>query len=345
VAAILPLRLFLGATFLYAGLDKILDPRFFDPASPASINAQLIAFARLSPIGPLVRLAEPLAAPIGLLVAVAEIAVGLGALTGLAFRAAAVGGVLLSVLFWLTASWSTHPYYYGPDLPYAAGWLTLALAGHGNVLVPRRLSVPRQGGHEPATTALPAPPPPSPERRAVLQMGLLAAVAVAVASLAAPFRLLGGTARTPGGGMGGTSEAPGGSQNPPAQSPDPVGMSPSPSDAATAGAVVAKIADVTRRGFAPFTIPFDSAPPLPAGDPGIVVRLPNGTFVAFDATCTHAGCTVDWNAADGTLLCPCHFASFDPAHGAAVLDGPTNQPLTTIPIVVDDAAGTISLRA
>jgi Rieske Fe-S protein len=35
---------------------------------------------------------------------------------------------------------------------------------------------------------------------------------------------------------------------------------------------------------------------------------------------------------------------FDPANGAAVVDGPTNQPLAPIPLIVDPASGTISLR-
>ena len=37
-AALLPLRLFLGATFLYAGLDKLLDPAFLDAAAPTSLQ-------------------------------------------------------------------------------------------------------------------------------------------------------------------------------------------------------------------------------------------------------------------------------------------------------------------
>ena len=92
VRALLPVRFFFGATFLYAGFDKLLDPRFFDAASPASIQAQMAFFTRVSPIAPLVRLGESLAVPIGLLIALAEIAIGLGALTGLAYRAAAWGG-------------------------------------------------------------------------------------------------------------------------------------------------------------------------------------------------------------------------------------------------------------
>ena len=37
--ALLPVRFFLGATFLYAGLDKLLDPTFLDPAAPTSLHA------------------------------------------------------------------------------------------------------------------------------------------------------------------------------------------------------------------------------------------------------------------------------------------------------------------
>ena len=61
--------------------------------------------------------------------------------------------------------------------------------------------------------------------------------------------------------------------------------------------------------------------------------------------CTHAGCTVGFDAASGVLLCPCHDATFDPAHDAAVLGGPTDQPLSALPIVVDPATGRILLRA
>ncbi len=137
-AALLPLRFFFGLTFLYAGLDKLLDPTFFNSASAGSIHAQLVEFSRVSPLGDLARFSEPFAVPIGLVIALGEIGIGLGALSGLAFRVAAVGGAVLSLLFWLTASWTTQPYYYGPDLPYAVGWIVLALAGTGGLLVPRQ---------------------------------------------------------------------------------------------------------------------------------------------------------------------------------------------------------------
>src|SRR5207342_2963582 len=139
---------------------------------------QLAAFAKVSPIAPLVELfAQPFPVEIGFLIAIAEIAVGVGALTGLLFRPAAVGGLALSILFWLTASWATTPYYYGPDLPYALGWLTLALAG-----TPGRFTIeawlPRGfdgGGYE---------EPFAPERRLALKAGLLGIAALAVAGFA-----------------------------------------------------------------------------------------------------------------------------------------------------------------
>jgi thiosulfate dehydrogenase [quinone] large subunit len=94
-----------------------------------------------------------------------------------------------------------------------------------------------------------------------------------------------------------------------------------------------------------FTVPFDAPNTLPAGDPGVIVKLPDGTLVAYDAVCTHQGCTVGWDAIDGVLLCPCHGAAFDAANKAAVLAGPARQPLAALPIVVDAATGTISLTA
>lgn len=320
-AALLPLRAFFGATFLFAGFDKLLDPRFLDPASPGSIQAQMVVFVRVSPLGALARAGEPYAVAIGLLIALAEIAIGLGALSGLAFRVAAAGGAALSILFWLTASWTTQPYYFGPDLPYAVGWLVLALAGHGGLLVPRWI------------TGADDPEPASPGRRAVLQSGVLAVVAVAVATVSVPLRVV---------GLGRQAdEAPSAGPSVAASTPSP--GTRSPSVAPRGGIPIAKVSDLQRTGAFAFTVPFDAPAPLPAGDPGVIVRLTDGTFVAFDALCTHEGCTVEWERADRFLHCPCHGAVFDPADRAVVLEGPTDQPLPALPIVVDSATGRISL--
>ncbi len=63
-----------------------------------------------------------------LLLAVVELTVGLLALIGLASRVAAAGGLALSLLFFLTASWHVRPFFYGADLPFAVCWLALLLA-------------------------------------------------------------------------------------------------------------------------------------------------------------------------------------------------------------------------
>ena len=42
------------------------------------------------------------------------------------------------------------------------------------------------------------------------------------------------------------------------------------------------------------------------------VRLmPNGQVLAFNDTCTHLGCKVDYQAADKQFFCPCHQSAFE----------------------------------
>src|SRR6266498_3037565 len=91
--ALAPLRIFLGGTFLYAGLDKLLDPSFLAASGQGSIGDQLLAFTRTSPLAPLVQaVAIPQPILIGIGMALLEIAIGLGALSGLLFRASAAAG-------------------------------------------------------------------------------------------------------------------------------------------------------------------------------------------------------------------------------------------------------------
>jgi cytochrome b6-f complex iron-sulfur subunit len=61
------------------------------------------------------------------------------------------------------------------------------------------------------------------------------------------------------------------------------------------------------------------------GFPIAVVRTGAASAVALSATCTHAGCTVDFDANANDLHCPCHNANFDLS--GAVLSGPTVIPL------------------
>jgi thiosulfate dehydrogenase [quinone] large subunit len=320
--ALLPLRFFVGATFLFAGIDKLVDPAFLRVAGPGSIGDQLATYSRISPLGPVIQ-AVALPAPllVGVLVASLEIAAGLGVLTGLAYRLSAVLGALLAATFFLTASWAVRPYYLGPDLPYLVGWITLALAGHGGLYVVGD-SVERAFSLAPAA-AITGSLAADRTRRGLLQVIVLAAGSLSVAGITGMLSALGpafGSEPAPP-----ASPAAGASST--VQSSGP-GASLAPGVIATVGAVQA-------HRSASFTDPT-------SGDPAVLVALADGTIVAFDAVCTHAGCTVVFDRLSGNLLCPCHGAIFDPAHGARVVDGPTDQPLASLPIRIDPT-GAISL--
>ncbi len=352
--ALIPLRLFLGATFLYAGLDKLLDPAFLRAAGPGSIGQQLEGFVHVSPVAPLVEIfALPFPVLTGLAIALLELAIGIGALTGLLYRLSAAGGFALSILFWLTASWATRPYYYGPDLPYALGWLTIALAGHGGRFTIESWFERQAGagaGLGPGRPAIGA----SPERRVFLQGAVIAAAAVAIGGVTGVVgRVLrpadeGGRAvaaanLAPGFGFGTmpgtTGSAPGTASPVPPVSPTVPSASPStsPTPGAPAAPVIATLDQIKPRHALAFQDPA-------TGDPAVLVRLANDHLVAYDAVCTHAGCTVGYDSASGLLLCPCHGAVFDPAQAGAVLAGPTNIPLASLPIRIDTATGRISLQ-
>src|SRR5580700_10749408 len=132
--ALLPLRAFLGFTFCFAGLQKRANPNFFNAASPSSIQAQLIASIRISPLHALLGHLLGYAVPIGILIAVAELAVGLGTLLGLWTRVAAAGGALLALTLFLTVSFHSSPYYTGADIVFLFAWIPLIVAGSGGVL-------------------------------------------------------------------------------------------------------------------------------------------------------------------------------------------------------------------
>lgn len=127
--ALLPLRIFLGVTFVYAGLDKLTDSAFLSATGDGSIGDLMRGARDTSAIPALVDLS--LKAPVGFAVALAigELLVGLGVLAGLLTRIASVGGALISLSLWLTVSWAVTPYYYGNDLPYMFCWVPLVLAG------------------------------------------------------------------------------------------------------------------------------------------------------------------------------------------------------------------------
>ena len=128
--ALLPLRLFLGITFVYAGLQKLSDPGFFHPGASTYIGTQLKGFATGTPGGFVLRaLATPHPTLAGVGVALLEVVVGLLALVGLATRWAAAVGLALNLLLFLTASWRTSPYFLGPDIVFVFAWLPFVFVG------------------------------------------------------------------------------------------------------------------------------------------------------------------------------------------------------------------------
>lgn len=358
-----PLRLFLGITFLYAGIQKLTDPQFFTPNTPGYIGRQIIAFAAGSPLrAPLLGLALPNAVAFGSLVAWGEVAIGLGTLLGLLLRPAAFFGALLSLIFFLSASWRVHPYFYGSDIVFLFAWLTLLLAG------------PLAGGWFALDTRLIAwfatrIPPESAmrfERWVRIGLGVQPSPFESSAAHGQAQRhvmrgsrhgryitttrrdflqgALAGVVATLSAGLALTLFSKGGAT--PSQSTTPTtptaraGSSETPTTNVAAGASsgtsIATASQVPVNSSMSFTVPAN-------GDPGILVHLSNGNFVAFDATCTHAGCPVQFDPSSRLLLCPCHGAAFDPAHGAEVIQGPADVPLASVGIHVDRASGAITV--
>ena len=329
--ALLPLRVFLGVTFCFAGLQKLANPAFFDPASPISIQSQLAAASRRSPVHALLGPLGHLATPIGVVIALSELAVGTGTLLGFRVRLAAVGGMVLSFMLFLTVSFHAIPYYTGADIVFFFAWIPFVIGGGGDLLsldsALFRAQRPRPGvaGQRTVTTT-------NFDRRAFLRRtGATAAVAtlgVLSASLAAAAGRLAGRSRT-------TPDAPSLGQLPttvPTSTPSPSSTSAvqqPPSPGRPAGTAIGRAADVPVGGSASFQDPA-------TGDPSLVIQPTAGDFLAFDAVCPHAGCVVQYFPPQGIFVCPCHGSQFNSRSGA-VEQGPAARGLT--PIAVTDAGG------
>jgi thiosulfate dehydrogenase (quinone) large subunit len=315
---LLPLRLFLGVTFFFAGLQKIANPQFFDAANPTSIHAQLTATVHSSPISALTRHLLEHANTVGWLIAIGEVAIGAGVLAGLWTRLAAAGGMALSFGLFLTVSFHSSPYYTGSDIVFLFAWTPLLLAGAGGA--------PAVDTWYAALERQEAGPGAGLTRRAVLSKaavtGIAAGVVVAAGGLAAALgRAIGGTKGTsaqPAGTLSG-----GGSRS----APSPSTTSPSGSTPTThpSGTAIGLVSDVPVGGSASFTDPSN-------GDPSIVIQQTADNFVAFDAVCPHAGCTVAYQASARIIACPCHGSEFNPRTGD-VVRGPAPIGLTKISVV------------
>src|SRR5947209_19450377 len=94
--ALLPLRLFLGITFVYAGIQKLSDPGYLRPGAPTYIGTQLLSFSHGSPIRFFLLHLMEHAQIIGMLTILGELAIGAGVLLGLFTRLAALSGLVLN---------------------------------------------------------------------------------------------------------------------------------------------------------------------------------------------------------------------------------------------------------
>lgn len=72
------------------------------------------------------------------------------------------------------------------------------------------------------------------------------------------------------------------------------------------------------------------------GDKNVLIRREkDGHLSAFNLRCTHAGCTVEWQAKKEKFVCPCHGAEFD--RDGAVAKLPATLPLEQLTIRLEGA--------
>jgi thiosulfate dehydrogenase (quinone) large subunit len=324
---ILPLRLFLGVTFFFAGLQKLANPDFLKSASPISIHAQLVGATHSSPIHALITHLVPIAPAVGVVIALGEVAIGLGVLVGLWTRVAAVAGMALSFGLFLTISFHSSPYFTGSDIVFLFAWTPLALGG---VAGGPSLDTWLAQGRPPAAAAS-----GEVSRRAVLSKGAVtgatAVVVLIVGGVAAVLgRAVGGTttadggAATLSGGSGSTTPTTTTTTTAGGASSSTTDATPTTTQAVPSGQAVGAATQVPVGGSAVFTVPG-------SGDPGLVIQQQAGEFVAFDAICPHAGCTVAYQMASKIIACPCHGSEFNPKTGDLVR-GPATHGLTRIKI-------------
>jgi len=77
--------------------------------------------------------------------------------------------------------------------------------------------------------------------------------------------------------------------------------------------------------------------------PAVLIHLPDGGFVAYDALCMHLGCQIHYNKVvvagwennPQQSFCPCHGGVFDPKTGD-VLAGPPPRPQPKVKLEIDE---------
>jgi thiosulfate dehydrogenase (quinone) large subunit len=318
------LRAFLGATFVYAGLQKFLDPGFFHAGSPDFIGSQLHDFARGSPLRWALEIAASVPILAGLIVALGEAAIGIGTLLGVAPLGFAYCGFAVNLVLFLTATWHVHPYFLGSDSIYAVAWLAYALG-----LVGMRRAERRSLRSKPQRRPRRRDEPESFfERRDVLRAGVVTALSLFVAMAGFAIR------RPPKVGALASTEPP------TSTDPGPEGPADARSPAASASRHARPGRPIARLDQLPVGSALGFSDPR-SGDPSVLLRPARDRVVAFSRVCTHAGCLVRYDSGNKILFCPCHGAEFDPADGARAISGPASEPLPRVDVAIDEASGQI----
>ena len=329
-AAVL-LRLFLGGTMLYAGVDKmLLDSRFLQEGGVGSIGDTLRLFVTaggpLAPLVSAVAIGQPIL--IGAAMAGAQLIVGALLLSGSWVRVGALLGALISLSLALTSSWGVSPYYYGNDLPYLIGFLALAAIGDGGVL---RAGAPVTHGYDP-------------NRRAALFTGggvvltLLTLIALDRSRLASLIAPNSGANASPTPGPTATPAPSSGTPSPSATASETSAGTTSPSPSSTASGGGAPSGTVIAGGS---SIGAGQALNFSAGGTAAVLLKDGGTYRAFERACTHQGTLVEWEPANGSFYCNNHGARFS-ATGDVIV-GPALTALRPITVsVVADGSVTYS---
>jgi cytochrome b6-f complex iron-sulfur subunit len=83
-------------------------------------------------------------------------------------------------------------------------------------------------------------------------------------------------------------------------------------------------------------IPVNSALMFKFGTkPAMLIRHSETEYAAFNAVCTHLGCTVSYEPENSRIHCACHGGVYNPKTGANV-SGPPPKPLTQYKVEVFD---------
>jgi len=72
-------------------------------------------------------------------------------------------------------------------------------------------------------------------------------------------------------------------------------------------------------------------------------RLEDGGFLALSRTCTHLGCSLNWDEEKGRFVCPCHGSTF--SHTGEVLTAPAPRPLPYYPVRIENGVVKVDVSA